>query len=268
DFSESIPVTTKDEIGNLSRNINVLSARLHSHITRLEEDIEQEKQLEQTRKEFISGVSHELKTPLSVIQSCLSILKDGVASHKRDYYFTAMEDEVKRMDLLIVDMLELAKYESGTYKMEMEFFDIADVLERVSGKFTSVLASKQLQIHIHLQSVEVVANQRRIEQVIVNFLMNAICYTPERQSIVVSMLDEEDTVQVCIENKGVYISDEQLEKIWDRFYRGEPSRQRASGGTGLGLAISKKILELHRVSYGVANSSEGVLFYFSLHKRQ
>lgn len=268
DFSESIPVTTKDEIGNLSRNINVLSARLHSHITRLEEDIEQEKQLEQTRKEFISGVSHELKTPLSVIQSCLSILKDGVASHKRDYYFTAMEDEVKRMDLLIADMLELAKYESGTYKMEMEFFDIADVLERVSGKFTSVLASKQLQIHIHLQSVEVVANQRRIEQVIVNFLMNAICYTPERQSIVVSMLDEEDTVQVCIENKGVYISDEQLEKIWDRFYRGEPSRQRASGGTGLGLAISKKILELHRVSYGVANTSEGVLFYFSLHKRQ
>lgn len=268
DFSESIPVTTKDEIGNLSRNINVLSARLHSHITRLEEDIEQEKQLEQTRKEFISGVSHELKTPLSVIQSCLSILKDGVASHKRDYYFTAMEDEVKRMDLLIADMLELAKYESGTYKMEMEFFDIADVLERVSGKFTSVLASKQLQIHIHLQTVEVVANQRRIEQVIVNFLMNAICYTPERQSIVVSMLDEEDTVQVCIENKGVYISDEQLEKIWDRFYRGEPSRQRASGGTGLGLAISKKILELHRVSYGVANTSEGVLFYFSLHKRQ
>ncbi|WP_088547687.1 sensor histidine kinase [Paenibacillus aquistagni] len=268
DFSESIPVTTKDEIGNLSRNINVLSARLHSHITRLEEDIEQEKQLEQTRKEFISGVSHELKTPLSVIQSCLSILKDGVASHKRDYYFTAMEDEVKRMDLLIVDMLELAKYESGTYKMEMEFFDIADVLERVSGKFTSVLASKQLQIHIYLQSVEVVANQRRIEQVIVNFLMNAICYTPVRQSIVVSMLDEEDTVQVCIENKGVYISDEQLEKIWDRFYRGEPSRQRASGGTGLGLAISKKILELHRVSYGVANTPEGVLFYFSLHKRQ
>ena len=82
DFSEKIPITTKDEIGDLSRNINELSERLHSHILRLEQDIEKEKQLENTRKEFISGVSHELKTPLSVIQSCLAIMKDGVASHK------------------------------------------------------------------------------------------------------------------------------------------------------------------------------------------
>ena len=122
DFSEKIPITTKDEIGDLSRNINELSERLHSHILRLEQDIEKEKRLENTRKEFISGVSHELKTPLSVIQSCLAIMKDGVASHKRDYYFKAMEDEVKRMDLLIVDMLELAKYESGTYTMDMDSF--------------------------------------------------------------------------------------------------------------------------------------------------
>lgn len=268
DFSEKILITTKDEIGNLSSNINKLSTRLHAHISRLEEDIEKEKQLEHTRKEFISGVSHELKTPLSVIQSCLSIMKDGVAGHKRDYYFTAMEDEVRRMDLLITDMLELAKYESGTYKMEMESFDIAAVLERISGKFISAIESKQLQLHVHLQPSEVVANQRRIEQVIVNFLMNAIRYTPERQAIIVSILDENDTVQVCIENKGVHISDEQLERIWDRFYRGEPSRQRASGGTGLGLAICRKILELHRVPYGVTNTPEGVLFYFHLHKKR
>lgn len=268
DFSEKIPVTAKDEIGELSRNINELSARLHSHIGRLEEDIEKEKQLENTRKEFISGVSHELKTPLSVIQSCLSILKDGVASHKRDYYFAAMEDEVRRMDLLIADMLELAKYESGTYKLEMESFDIAPVLERMCAKFASDIAGKKLESHTHLQPFEVVANQRRIEQVIVNFLTNAIRYTPERQAIIVSTLDKEDTVQVCIENKGAHIPDEQLEKIWDRFYRGEPSRQRASGGTGLGLAISKKILDLHGVPYGVTNTAEGVMFYFHLHKKR
>ncbi|GIP03328.1 two-component sensor histidine kinase [Paenibacillus lautus] len=267
DFSEKIPITTKDEIGDLSRNINELSERLHSHILRLEQDIEKEKQLENTRKEFISGVSHELKTPLSVIQSCLAIMKDGVASHKRDYYFKAMEDEVKRMDLLIVDMLELAKYESGTYTMDMDSFYIDAVIERVCAKLAADIEAKQLHFDMSLKPVEVFANERRIEQVVVNFLGNAIRYTPEQESILVSMLQDGDTVKVCIENKGASIPGEQLEKIWDRFYRGEPSRKRSTGGTGLGLAISKKILDMHGVPYGVTNTPNGVLFYFHLNKK-
>lgn len=267
DFSKKIPITTKDEIGDLSRNINELSERLHSHILRLEQDIEKEKQLENTRKEFISGVSHELKTPLSVIQSCLAIMKDGVASHKRDYYFQAMEDEVKRMDLLIVDMLELAKYESGTYTMEMDSFYIDAVIERVCAKLAPDIEAKQLHLDTSLKPVKVLANERRIEQVIVNFLSNAIRYTPEQESILVSILEDRDTVKIRIENKGTRIPDEQLEKIWDRFYRGEPSRQRSAGGTGLGLAISKKILEMHGVPYGAINTPEGVMFYFHLNKQ-
>ncbi|MBX4148305.1 sensor histidine kinase [Paenibacillus lautus] len=267
DFSEKIPITTKDEIGDLSRNINELSERLHSHILRLEQDIEKEKQLENTRKEFISGVSHELKTPLSVIQSCLAIMKDGVASHKRDYYFKAMEDEVKRMDLLIVDMLELAKYESGTYTMDMDSFYIDTVIERVCTKLAADIETKQLHLDMSLKPVEVLANERRMEQVVVNFLSNAIRYTPEQESILVSILEDGDTVKVCIENKGVHIQSEQLEKIWDRFYRGEPSRKRSTGGTGLGLSISQKILEMHGVPYGVTNTPNGVLFYFHLNKK-
>ncbi|OZB92384.1 HAMP domain-containing sensor histidine kinase [Paenibacillus sp. XY044] len=267
DFSEKIPITTKDEIGDLSRNINDLSERLHSHILRLEQDIEKEKQLEHTRKEFISGVSHELKTPLSVIQSCLAILKDGVASHKRDYYFQAMEDEVKRMDLLIVDMLELAKYESGTYNMVMEPFDIDTVIERICAKLAADIKAKQLHLYTSLNHVEVVANELRIEQVVVNFLTNAIRYTPEQESIFITTLEDQDTVKICIENKGTSIPDEQLEKIWDRFYRGEPSRQRSTGSTGLGLAISKKILEMHGVPFGVSNTSDGVMFQFHLNKK-
>ncbi|WP_433939989.1 sensor histidine kinase [Paenibacillus lautus] len=267
DFSEKIPITTKDEIGDLSRNINELSERLHSHILRLEQDIEKEKQLENTRKEFISGVSHELKTPLSVIQSCLAIMKDGVAIHKRDYYFKAMEDEVKRMDLLIVDMLELAKYESGTYTMDMDSFYIDAVIERVCAKLAADIEAKQLHLDLSLKPIEVLANERRIEQVVVNFLGNAIRYTPEQESIHVSILEDGDTAKICIENKGAHIQDEQFEKIWDRFYRGEPSRKRSTGGTGLGLAISKKILEMHGVPYGVTNTPDGVLFYFHLNKK-
>lgn len=267
DFSEKIPIMTKDEIGDLSRNINELSDRLHTHIKQLEQDIEKEKKLEHTRKEFIAGVSHELKTPLSVIQSCLSILKDGVANHKRDHYFDAMEEEVERMDLLIKEMLDLAKYEYGTYKMKLDSFHIDTLIERVCAKLASDMASKQLRLHTYLAPIEVAANQHRIEQVLLNFLTNAIRYTPEQQSIIVSTVEERNTVKVCIENKGAYIPDEQLEKIWDRFYRGEPSRQRATGGTGLGLAISKKILELHGVPYGATNTAEGVMFYFHLNKK-
>ncbi|MBW5467067.1 HAMP domain-containing protein [Brevibacillus formosus] len=266
DFSEKIPIKTEDEIGSLSRNINRLSDMLHAHIVRLEQDIEKEKRLEQTRKEFIAGVSHELKTPLSIMESCLYILKDKADSPKRDYYFAAMEDEVKKMNLLVADMLELAKYESGTYRMQKDSFRIDVLLEKVCVKLAPDLAGKQLQLHHRLAPVEVIANQHRIEQVIVNFLTNAIRYTPEQEDIVISTVEAEDTVKICIENKGVHIPAEQLEKIWDRFYRVEHSRNRSTGGTGLGLAISKQILELHGAVYGATNTEEGVLFYFELKK--
>ena len=108
-----------------------LSNKLHSHIGQLEQDIEKERKLENTRKEFIAGVSHELKTPLSIMKSCISILKDGVAEHKKDYYFQAMEKEVDKMDILILDMLELAKFESGTYNMKMDSFYIDEVIEEI-----------------------------------------------------------------------------------------------------------------------------------------
>ncbi|TQR46379.1 sensor histidine kinase [Paenibacillus popilliae] len=266
DFSEKLPITSKDEIGDLSRNINELSERLHSYIQKLQHDIEKEKQLENTRKEFISGVSHELKTPLSVIQSCLSILKDGVANHKKDYYFAAMESEVKRMDLLIVDMLKLAKYESGTYKIQLDTFRIDTVIDESCTKLAAEIAKKQLNLQVSLAPVEVVANQLLIGQVIVNFINNAIRYTPEGNSILITMNEEQESVMVCIENKGVQIPTEQIEKIWDRFYRGEASRHRSTGGTGLGLAISKKILDLHEVPYGAKNTTDGVLFFFHLKK--
>ncbi|HDR8029378.1 TPA: HAMP domain-containing histidine kinase, partial [Bacillus cereus] len=180
DFTEKIPITSKDEIGDLSKNINVLSNKLHSHIGQLEEDIEKERKLERTRKEFISGVSHELKTPLSIMKSCISILKDGVAEHKKEYYFQAMEREVDKMDTLILDMLELAKFESGTYKMKKDSFYIDTVIEDICEHLSVEIEKKELHVHKNICSFEVIANQGRIEQVIVNFITNAIRYTPNK----------------------------------------------------------------------------------------
>ena len=264
DFSETIAVHSNDEIGDLSRNINLLSHRLSMYIEQLQQDIEKEKRLENTRKEFISGVSHELKTPLSIMKSCITILRGNVANHKKEYYFDALEKEVDKMDLMIIDMLELAKYESGTYKMQVDAFYIHVLMEEICEKLMPEIQQKQLQVETHLSPVEVVANQRRIEQVLTNFLTNAIRYSPSQERIIMVTEVKGDLVKVSVENKGAHIEEEHLEKVWDRFYRIDASRQRSGGGTGLGLAISKNILMLHGVEYGVCNTDNGVQFYFYL----
>lgn len=101
-----------------------------------------------------------------------------------------------------------------------------------------------------------------------NFITNAIRYTPNKEDIIISTIDEKNRIKVCIENKGTHIEEEQLDKIWDRFYRVDAARHRSQGGTGLGLAISKNILELHDAEYGVKNTEDGVLFYFYLLKKR
>ncbi|MFY0517613.1 sensor histidine kinase [Lysinibacillus sp. UGB7] len=264
DFSETIAVHSNDEIGDLSRNINLLSNGLSMYIEQLQQDIEKEKKLENTRKEFISGVSHELKTPLSIMKSCITILRGNVANHKKEYYFDALEKEVDKMDLLIIDMLELAKYESGTYKMQMDSFYIDSLLEEICEKLMPEIQQKQLQVETHVSQVKVVANERRIEQVLTNFLTNAIRYSPPQERIILAIEVKGELVKISVENKGAHIEKEHLEKIWERFYRIDASRKRSDGGTGLGLAISKNILMLHGVEYGVCNTKNGVQFYFYL----
>ncbi|MDJ1476678.1 HAMP domain-containing sensor histidine kinase [Bacillus sp. LS15-K4] len=273
DFSEKLPVTADDEIGGLSGSINTLSVNLKDRIdrlnvanTKLQQDIERERQLEKTRKEFISGVSHELKTPLSVIRSFAEGIKDGV-SKDTTYYTDVILEETENMNRLIVEMLELAKLESGTYKLDMTTFSIGELIQQVYTKLLFSMEEKHLQVNIDVDSsIFVKANRSRIEQVVVNLLSNAIRYTPDGEKIHVSVIGMEDTVKVEIENTGNPIPEESLEKIWDRFYRLDASRSRHTGGTGLGLSIVKNILDLHHAEYGVYNTTNSVVFYFNLQK--
>lgn len=273
DFSEKLPVTADDEIGGLSGSINTLSVNLKDRIdrlnvanTKLQQDIERERQLEKTRKEFISGVSHELKTPLSVIRSFAEGIKDGVGKDT-SYYTDVILEETENMNRLIVEMLELAKLESGTYKLDMTTFSIGELTQQVYTKLLFSMEEKHLQVNIDADpSILVKANRSRIEQVVVNLLSNAIRYTPEGEKIQVSIIEAEDTVKVEIENTGNPIPEESLEKIWDRFYRLDASRSRHTGGTGLGLSIVKNILDLHHAEYGVYNTTNSVVFYFNLQK--
>ncbi len=146
------------------------------------------------------------------------------------------------MNRLIVEMLELAKLESGTYKLDMTTFSIGELIQQVYTKLLFSMEEKHLQVNIDVDpSIFVKANRSRIEQVVVNLLSNAIRYTPDGEKIQVSVMEMEDTVKVEIENTGNPIPEESLEKIWDRFYRLDASRSRHTGGTGLGLSIVKNI---------------------------
>lgn len=262
DFTEKLPVRSADEIGQLSRNINYLSNQMEAYIRQLKQDLDKEKQLENTRKEFIAGVSHELKTPLAVMKSCLSILKDGIAAEKKEHYFQAMEDEIQRTDMLVVNMLDLAKFESGTYKPEMAPFEIDKVITEVCRSLAGEIQEKNLSLTLRLCSLMLIGHKGLISRVIINFLSNAIRHTENGHAIIITIKNNGQTSEVSVENQGNPISEEDRKKIWDQFYRVEARTSKA--GTGLGLSISKEILELHYAAYGVENTKDGVRFFFSL----
>ncbi|ANC20231.1 ATPase [Bacillus cereus] len=266
EFQDQLSIKSKNEIGELSSNINQLSDRMKGYINQLKDDLKKEKQLEQTRKDFIAGVSHELKTPLSVMQVSASMLQDGIAPEMNQYYWEALEKEIEKMNVLIDEMLNLAKYESGTYQIQMEQVNVVGLIQQVEKDLHGQIDEKSLKIIMNIDDVCVKVKANLLEQVITNLFTNAIRYTDAKQMIVIDVKEEEHDVYIGFENKGSHIAEENIEKIWDQFYRVDKSRKRVCGGTGLGLSIVKNIFELHDAEYGVTNTEDGVLFYFRLEK--
>ncbi|PGS53497.1 cell wall metabolism sensor histidine kinase WalK [Bacillus sp. AFS041924] len=274
-FNEKIDIQSDDEIGQLSNSINSLSENLASTIENLQQvnskllkDIEKEKQLEQIRKEFISGVSHELKTPLSIVQSYAEGLKDGLNIEKNGYYADVILEEVDRMNGLVVDMLELSKLQSGTYTLRSEPFLIVECIDHVMIRmFENSSNNNRCKLNFNLdEDTLVIGEKRKIEQVIINILSNAIHYGNPGSVVKISLLDKGDHVNIAIFNEGNPIPDDKIDKIWNRFYRIDESRNRQNGGTGLGLSIVKTILDLHHSTIKVHNKEDGVEFIFNLKK--
>lgn len=265
-FQDKLSIQSKNEIGELSSNINQLSERMEGYINQLKTDLEKEKKLEQTRKDFISGVSHELKTPLSVMQVSASMLQDGIAPEMNPYYWEALEKEIEKMNVLIDEMLNLAKYESGTYQIQIEPVHIGDLIQKAEKDLQVQINEKSLQVKLNIDDVCVKGKTNLLEQVVTNLFTNAIRYTEAKQTIVIDVQEEEQGVYIGFENKGSHIAEENIDKIWDQFYRVDKSRKRVCGGTGLGLSIVKNIFDLHGAKYGVTNTEDGVLFYFRLEK--
>lgn len=275
-FDIKYPVKTSDEIGILGTSLNSISDNLKKNLKdlkisnqRLKEEMDIQKLQEEKRKELIANISHELKTPITIVQGSIEGLQKGIYSEET---YQDILEETARMNGLVIEMLEISKLESPTFKLNLETFELYGLVLKEMDKLKTLVQEKNLNISIKLddslQDEELFVNgdENRIAQVLRNFMTNAIKYTPEGETVELSIQETSDSYQFSIENFGVTLDQKDIDNIWDAFYRKEKSRNKKFGGTGLGLYIVKRILELHQSYYGVTSTENSVRFYFSLTK--
>ena len=277
DFSAVCETNREDEIGSLARSLNFLSKNLHSALIdlkaknkKLEDDIEKERQLDNMRKEFTANVSHELKTPIGIIEGYAEGLKDGIVSGEDAHmYLETIIDEAKKMSVLVSNMLELSRLESGTTKPNLEAFNINRLITKVLKKHTPDFEENKFEVNFNSSTPYsyVYADPFQMEQVLTNLITNAIKYTPPRNNINVNIEEGLDKFKISVQHMGVNIPEEEIGKLFDKFYRLDKSRERTQkNSTGIGLSIVKNILKLHNCEFNFRNIDGGVEFYFYLEK--
>ena len=270
---------TGDEIDELGKSINTLSDKLEDTIhklqinnSELEKDIEEKSKIDDMRKQFISDVSHELKTPIALIQGYAEGLVENVNSDEenRKFYSEVILDEANKMDKLVKRLLELMKLEYGDREFNDKKFDIVELINAVIKNSKVVLEEEKIEVDFKEKGpIWVYADDFYIEQVVTNFFTNAIKYSSEVKSkrkirIGIKKAKNIDNYVISVFNTGEQISDENLNRIWTRFYKIDESRNRSSGGTGIGLALVRAIMAKYDLPYGVTNKKDGVEFYFEI----
>ena len=280
DFSQKYRINdTDDEINNLCKSINIMSDKLESTIkqltannTELEKDIERKSKIDEMRKQFISDVSHELKTPIALIQGYAEGLVENVNSddESREFYANVILDEANKMDRLVKQLLELMKLEYGKREFNNESFDIVALINEVIKKCNVMLEENKIKISFNNSNVIMVyADIFYVEQIITNYLTNAIKHSKEiddeRRIEINILLDAEvNKVRISVFNTGDNIDENEMQRIWGRFYKIDSSRNREHGGYGIGLAFVKAIMSNYKNEYGCVNKDEGVEFFFDL----
>lgn len=278
DFSEKCPITRSDEIGSLANTLNFLSENLEDSLNDLKEknkqleiDIEKERNLETMRKDFIASVSHELKTPIGIIEGYAEGIIDGIVTSKEaKAYLETIIDESKKMGVLVNNMLELSKLESGIIQPKLETFNINRLIKKVVNTLSISADEKNLKLTFeeNTEYSYVSADIFKIEQVLTNLITNAIKYTPSNNNIIVSISLISDKYKISIINEGTTIDNNELAKLFNKFYKIDKSGERKTNSTGLGLAIVKNILELHNFEYSLHNLDNSVEFIFFIPKNE
>lgn len=253
-YDRRLTVTSEDEIAELGQAINSLAGDLN--------------RLQITRREFLADVAHEVRTPLSYIRGYSQVLIEGLAKSpdEEKKYLSIIHSESERIEGLVNDLFALAQADEGILQINKESSHLEDVIRESVARFEHKAKEKDITLAQSLGTFPpVLADTKRIKQVMFNLLDNALRYTNKGGIVTVRLIQVKDFLQVSVEDTGVGIPKAELPYIWERLYRVEKSRSRERGGTGLGLAIVKQIIELHGGTvYAQSSEGKGTIIIFRI----
>ena len=274
DFDAKFESKGENEIDVLGEHMNQLSETLEKTISELKtannelrRDIEHKEKIDEMRKEFLANVSHELKTPLALIQGYAEGLKDGISEdpESREYYLEVIMDEAQKMNTMVRKLLTLNEVEFGHDAVSMERFNVSEVVEGIAQSYALFVQQKGGKLRLNIQKpLYVWSDELKIEEVLSNYLSNACNHLDGERIIEMKAEQKDERVRISVFNTGKQIPEEDMERIWEKFYKVDKAHTREYGGSGIGLSIVKAIMESVNGSYGVKNYQNGVEFWIEL----
>ena len=274
DFTARYMGKRSDEIQTLGQNMNYMSDRLKKAISKLQEanevlkeDIKRKEAIDEMRKDFIANVSHELKTPIALIQGYAEGLNEGLCEDEesRKYYTEVIMDESEKMNKMVKQLLTLSSLESGNSILHKENFNMTSLTDGVLSSISILIGEKNVTVDFDTsRDVFLYADEFKIEEVVTNYISNAIHHVNDNGTIKIDVSEDESNVYFSVYNTGNQIPEKDLANVWEKFFKVDKAHSRSYGGSGIGLSIVKAIIEAHGGEVKVANKSDGVEFGFKI----
>lgn len=272
DFDKKVNINSKDELQDLAESLNEISSNLKSNINQLKEankklkkEYEERLDMEKNQNFLLINISHDLKTPLTIIKGYLKAIKDGI--YNKDEYIDYTIDGVDEISKTLNEMLEITKLRSKSYSLDINTVDFTRLVYKIYDKLKYLTKEKQQTIRFNLLDEAFVdIDEKEMKKVLENLMTNAIKYSPTKENINIDLTEKHNNYIFTIENEGVHIPEEDMNNIFKEFYRVDKSRNKKNGGNGLGLVIVKVILQAHNISYTIENSEKGIKFTMYLSK--
>ena len=275
DFDAKFEVKGDNEVDRLGMHMNQMSNKLEHTISELKtannelkKDIEKKEQIDEMRKEFLANVSHELKTPIALIQGYAEGLKIGINDNdeaSKEFYCDVIMDEANKMNDMVKKLMSLNELEFGNNPVQMERFDVSELIYNYLQSMELLFQQNDIKVECDIpKPVYVWADEIQIEEVFRNYITNAMNHAEGEKLIRVTLEKNEENVLISVYNTGKNIPEDSVEHIWDKFYKVDKARTREYGGSGVGLSIVKAVMEGINQKYGVRNEEDGVTFYFEV----
>ena len=274
DFTARYDGKRSDEIQTLGQNMNYMSDRLKKAISKLQEanevlkeDIKRKEAIDEMRKDFIANVSHELKTPIALIQGYAEGLNEGLCEDEesRKYYTEVIMDESEKMNKMVKQLLTLSSLESGNSILHKENFNMTSLTEGVLSSISILIGEKNVKVDFDTsKDIFLYADEFKIEEVVTNYISNAIHHVNDNGTIKIDVSEDERNVYFSVYNTGNQIPEKDLANVWEKFFKVDKAHSRSYGGSGIGLSIVKAIVEAHGGAVKVVNKSDGVEFGFKI----